>query len=30
MDVLGQIAPRDPSPAAQPGDAIQRVTIAEE
>jgi cyclophilin family peptidyl-prolyl cis-trans isomerase len=30
MDVLRQIAPRDPGRAAQPGDAIQRVTIAEE
>jgi cyclophilin family peptidyl-prolyl cis-trans isomerase len=30
MDVLRQIAPRDPSRAGQPGDAIQRVTIAEE
>jgi peptidyl-prolyl cis-trans isomerase B (cyclophilin B) len=30
MDVLRQIAPRDPARAAQPGDAIQRVTIAEE
>jgi peptidyl-prolyl cis-trans isomerase B (cyclophilin B) len=30
MDVLRQIAPRDPARAAQPGDVIQRVTIAEE
>jgi cyclophilin family peptidyl-prolyl cis-trans isomerase len=30
MDVLRQIAPRDPARAAQPGDAIQKVTITEE
>jgi len=30
MDVLGKIAPRDPSRAGAPGDAIQKITITEE